>query len=151
MICACIPTYKAVLTHLFPNSKFARSHHHHHPSPVPTPTFPPEDLKYIAQLNISFRTNTFDLDTGGGKGSAGGSVFGTSKTSLCIHNGQQDAQTMRMSEEVLEMVKIVKKRESRPLSITQEFIREIGLVVDDRRLVVEEEEEVEGGRWDRKI
>jgi len=73
-------------------------------------------------------------------------VFGTSKTSLCIqhhhHNRSDGAMIMPTgTEEVLEMARIARKRESRPLSITQEFIREIGLIVDERRLVVEEMEE----------
>ena len=158
MICVCLPTYKAVLIRLFPNLKCAKSYnrrHHLHLSPVPTPTFPPEDLKHIAALNTSSRTNTFDLEycevssvqglanTGvGGRGE--GSVFGTSKTSLCIqhhHNRLDGGMTMPAStEEVREMARVARRRESRPLSITQEFIREIGLVVDERRLVVEEME-----------
>ncbi|CUS06993.1 unnamed protein product [Tuber aestivum] len=163
MICACLPTYKAVLTRLFPKLKCAKSHSHirlhHHLSPVPTPTFPPGDLKHIAELNTSSQTNTFDLEyceatSARGHTSAGargGSVFGTSKTSLCIHhhhNHNQPDETVVMpagAGEALGMTHVVRKRESRPLSITQEFIREIGLVVDERRLVVEEMEEWEGG------
>ncbi|KAG0133606.1 hypothetical protein HOY82DRAFT_640202 [Tuber indicum] len=160
MICACLPTYKAVLTRLFPNLKCAKSHshlRHHHLSPVPTPTFPPKDLKHIAELNTSSQTNTFDLGyceaaselgltSTGARGGSGGSLFGTSKTSLCIHHHNQPDGAMAMpadAGEVLEMVRVARKRESRPLSITQEFIREIGLVVDERRLVVEEVEEWE--------
>ena len=160
MICACLPTYKAVLTRLFPNLEWAKSYNrrrHLHLSPVPTPTFPPEDLKQIAELNTSSRANTFDLEycevtsargltstraSGGGEGS----VFGTSRTSLCIqhhHHNRVDGATIMPAgtEEVQEVARAARERESRPLSITQEFIREIGLVLDERRLVVEEMEE----------
>ncbi|KAG0641315.1 hypothetical protein HOY80DRAFT_745447 [Tuber brumale] len=162
MICACLPTYKVVLTRLFPNLKCAGPHsrpRQHHLSPVPTPTFPPKDLKHIAELNTSSQTNTLDLGhceaasalgltSTGARGGSGGSLFGTSKTSLCIHHHHNQPDGAMMSAdagEVLEMVRVVRKRESRPLSITQEFIREIGLVVDERRLVVEEVDEWESG------
>lgn len=73
-------------------------------------------------------------------------MFGTSRTSLCIqhhhHNRLDGAMVMSAgTEEVQEVARAARKRESRPLSITQEFIREIGLVLDERRLVVEEMEE----------
>ena len=73
-------------------------------------------------------------------------MFGTSRTSLCIqhhHDNRLDGATIMPAgtEEAQEVARAARKRESRPLSITQEFIREIGLVLDERRLVVEEMEE----------